>query len=209
MSMKHWNQQIRKRAGLVLGLVALQCMYFPINQNVHGGISTNLPIDLHIPLSPIWAVPYLCGIVWWAGAFIWAASKMDDRRFLHFSLCLSLAMSISYAIYVLFPTYVDRPIVAGEDFRSTLVLFIYGKDRPYNALPSGHTYTTLIISMFWWSWLPKQRGVWVATALIIILSTLLTKQHAILDILSAGILAILCYKISEGILRKTLPRSST
>ncbi|MBN2556415.1 MAG: phosphatase PAP2 family protein [Anaerolineales bacterium] len=206
--MKHWHRQIRKRAGLVLGLIALQCMYFPINQNVQGGVSTVLPIDRHIPLSPIWAVPYLCGIVWWAGAFIWAAAKMDNRRFLHFSLCLSLAMSISYVIYVLFPTYVNRPVITGEDFPGTLVLFIYGKDRAYNALPSGHTYTTLIISIFWYSWLPEQRGLWAAIALIIILSTLLTKQHAVLDILSAGILAFVCYKMSDGILRKALPRSS-
>ena len=196
------NDQVLKRVGILLFLIALQLLYFPINQNMGGGITTYLPIDAHITLSPIWAIPYLLSILWWVGAIIWATIKMEYMRFVHFSLCLSLTIVISYAIYIFFPTYVDRPKIVSQDFLSQLVIFIYGNDRPYNALPSGHTYTTLIISIFWYYWLPKQRYLWIAIAILVILSTLFTKQHAILDLITASILAIICYKISEYLVKK-------
>ncbi len=196
------NNQVLKRVGILLFLIALQLLYFPINQNMQGGITTYLPIDTHITLSPIWAIPYLLSILWWAGALIWAASKMEYIRFVRFSLCLTLTILISYVIYILFPTYVDRPKIVDQDFLSQLVMFIYGNDRPYNALPSGHTYTTLIISIFWYYWLPKQRYLWIIIAIVVVLSTLFTKQHAILDLIAALILAFTCYKISVYLVKK-------
>lgn len=190
-------------------LIGLQLIYFPINQNVQGGITTYLPFDSKIKLAPIWAIPYLLSILWWVGALIWGTFKMDYKRFLHFSLCLSLTISISYAVYILFPTYVVRPKIVEKDFLSQLVVFIYGNDKPYNALPSGHTYTTLIISIFWFNWKPKQRFLWIGIAIIVILSTLFTKQHGILDLLTAAILAFICYGISGYLVKKTLaPRSN-
>ena len=197
------NNQILKRVGILFFLILSQLLYFPINQNMGGGITTYLPIDSYISLSPIWAIPYLLSILWWVGALIWATIKMEYMRFVHFSLCLSLTILISYLVYILFPTYVDRPKIVDQDFLSQLVLFIYGNDRPYNALPSGHTYTTLIISIFWYYWLPKQRYLWIGIAIVVILSTLFTKQHAVLDLITASILVFICYKISEYFIVKT------
>ncbi len=207
--MNKFNNQVLKRVGILLFLIALQLLYFPINQNVQGGITTYLPIDDQITLSPIWAIPYLLSILWWVGAIIWATFKMEYKRYVHFALCLSLTIVISYAVYILFPTYVDRPKIVDQDFLSQLVIFIYGNDKPYNALPSGHTYTTLIISIFWYYWLPKQRYLWIAIAILVILSTLFTKQHAILDLLTASILVFICYKISGYMVKKYLTLTST
>jgi len=200
--MNKFNNQDLKRIGIFIFLILLQLLYFPINQNVQGGITTYLPIDTQITLSPIWAIPYLLSILWWVAALVWAAFKMEYKRFIHLSLCLSITILVSYVIYLLFPTYVDRPKIVAQDFLSQLVVFIYGNDRPYNALPSGHTYTTLIISIFWFYWLPKQRYLWVAIAIVVILSTLFTKQHAILDLITASILAFICYKMSEYLVKK-------
>ena len=202
--MNKFNNQVLTRVGILLFLIFLQLLYFPINQNVQGGITTYIPIDTQIKLSPIWAIPYLLSILWWVGAIIWATFKMEYKRYVHFALCLSLTIIISYAVYLLFPTYVDRPKIVNQDFLSQLVMFIYGNDRPYNALPSGHTYTTLIISIFWYYWFPKQRYLWIAIAVLVILSTLFTKQHAILDLITAAILASICYKISEYSVKKAL-----
>ena len=196
------NNRFLTRVGILLFLIALQLLYFPINQNVQGGITTYIPIDTQIKLSPIWAIPYLLSILWWVGAIIWATFKMEYKRYVHFAFCLSLTIIISYAVYLLFPTYVDRPKIVDQDFLSQLVIFIYGNDRPYNALPSGHTYTTLIISIFWYYWLPKQRYLWIAIAILVILSTLFTKQHAILDLIAASILAFTCYKITGYLVKK-------
>ena len=138
-------------------------------------------------------VPYLLSLPWWIGALIWGAIKMDYPRWRHFSLCLGLTMIISYLVFIFYPTYVDRPLITGQDFLSQLVLMIYGSDQAHNALPSGHTYTTLIISIFWSQWQPKLKPLWIAIAVLVLLSTLFTKQHYLLDLLVAGLLVVGTY----------------
>ncbi len=200
--MKTIPRQARIRVAILFFLTILQLIYFPINRNMAGGITTYLAIDSRIILAPIWAIPYLLSIFWWIAALIWAAIKMEYERFLHFSACLGLTILTSYLIYIIFPTYVERPEIIGGDYLSQLIKFIYGNDQPYNALPSGHTYTTLIITIFWIDWLPKQRILWISIAVIVILSTLFTKQHAVLDLVAAGILTLICYWISAYFFRR-------
>lgn len=194
--------RLYKRISLIAILITLQLLYFPINQFVKGGVSTLLPVDKYINLSPAWAIPYLLSIFWWAGSVVWAAFMMELKQFTRFFACLSLTISLSYIIYLFYPTYVDRPIIAGDDFFTQLILFIYGNDRPYNVLPSNHTYTSLIISIFWAIWFPKWKFLWAMTALVVILSTLFTKQHAVLDLIAAIILALACYKLSGYIIKE-------
>jgi membrane-associated phospholipid phosphatase len=183
-------------------LIALQLLYFPINQVVKGGVSTLLPIDNYIKLTPIWAVPYLLSIYWWVGSIAWAAYKVEFKQFAQFFICLSLAILLSYIIFLVYPTYVTRPQVSGADIFSKLIIFIYGNDRSYNVLPSNHTYTTLIISIFWSRWYPKWRALWIIFAIVVILSTLFTKQHAILDVIAASILVVVCYGLSGFLIPK-------
>lgn len=198
------HSQSLKRAGLLLVLIALLLLYFPINRNVQGGISPVLPIDRRIELAPVWAIPYLLGILWWAWAILWAAAKMDYQQYLQFFICLVLTISVSYSIYLVFPTYIVRPEIETRDFLSQVVAFIYGNDMPHNALPSGHTYLTLIITIFWVNWYPRQRLVWMIIAVLVILSTLFTKQHAILDLVAASVLVWICYLLSGYLLPKVL-----
>jgi len=191
--------QTAKRLAFLVGLLLLMLLYFPINQTVTGGISPDLPLDARIPLWPIWAVPYLLSLPWWIGSLVWWALKMDYPRWRWFSLCLGLTMVISYTFYILYPTYVVRPEVTGQDFFSQLVVFIYGSDQAHNALPSGHTYTTLIIAVFWSQWLPKLKPLWIVITVLVLLSTLFTRQHYLLDLLAAALLVAGTYWLS-GIL---------
>jgi len=196
------DRQRRKRLFFLAGLLTLLTLYFPINQNVTGGITPDLPIDAFIPLWPIWAVPYLLSIPWWIAALTWGALKMDYPRWRQFSLCLGITIVISYLIFIFYPTYVVRPEITGQDFFSQLVLWIYGGDQVHNALPSGHTYTTLIIVIFWSQWLPKLKPLWIGITVLVLLSTLFTKQHYLLDLLAASVLVVTTYFLSGYLLRK-------
>ena len=189
------------RVVILFLLMALLLLYFPINQNVKGGITPDLPLDAKIQLIPIWIIPYLLSILWWIVAIIWATAKMDFGRYLHFSVCLVLTIVVSYLIFLIFPTYVIRPTILGDDFLSQLVAYTYGNDQPYNALPSGHAYTTLIISTFWFSWKPKQRYLWISIVIVVILSTLFTKQHYILDPAASAVVVLITYRISAYLVR--------
>jgi membrane-associated phospholipid phosphatase len=179
----------------LLILFGVQLLYVPINRTIRGGVVLNTPWDASIPLWPIWAVPYLLAIVWWVGSFVWSAWKMEDRLYRAFVVGALAVMLTSYAVYILFPTFVNRPILAGSSWQIDLLRLIYNNDRLHNAFPSGHTYTTLLIVFFWWRWQPRLRWVLGAAALVVLLSTLFTKQHNLPDVLGGIVFAWLGYQV--------------
>ena len=170
-----------KRLPWLLALLAVQFLYFPINRGMQGGVVLDTPWDAYIPLWPIWAIPYLSSILWWQGCFLWATCKMDDKRYRAFIVGTIAVMLTSYVVYILYPTYVVRPVVQGDTWSAGLIRLIYSNDRLNNAFPSGHTYTTMLIVFFWWDWRPRLRWIWAAIAIIILLSTLFTAQHNLPD----------------------------
>lgn len=177
-------------------LFAVQCLYFPINRYVQGGVMLSTPLDAFIPLWPIWAVPYLLSLQWWAIAFIWAALKMPDDLYRAFVVALLGVMLTSYLVYIIYPTYIERPVLAGTDWATELVRLIYSQDRVYNAFPSGHTYFTVLIALFWWDWKLRLRWLWVAITLLVLLSTLFTRQHNLPDLAGGTALAYAGYRLS-------------
>jgi membrane-associated phospholipid phosphatase len=102
---------------------------------------------------------------------------MEDRLFRAFVIGTVAVMLSSYLVYIFYPTYVVRPQVGQEGFLYDLLRYVYGNDRDNNAFPSGHTYTTVLIALFWWRWKPRLWWLWVTIAVIIVLSTLFTAQH--------------------------------
>lgn len=177
---KHWRFD-RARLLWLLIIFCLQALYFPINRTMQGGVILAMPWDAHIPLWPGWAIPYLLSILWWQASFVWAAFQMDDDRFRALVVGATAVMLSSYLVYIAFPTYVERPVVEGSGWTTDLVRFIYGNDRLHNAFPSGHTYLTMLIVFFWWDWKPKLRWLWATIAALVILSTLFTGQHNLVD----------------------------
>lgn len=175
-------RRLSLRAAAVLLALGVNLLYIPINRMLSGGILVELPFDRLIPLWPIWSLPYVLALPWWTAALIWAAIKMDNARFKTFIIATLLMTLSSYAVYILFPTYVERPQLVGDSWDMQLMRLVYGNDRSYCALPSGHTYYTTLIAAFWWSWHPRQRWLWAATVPVIILATLFTRQHNTPDV---------------------------
>lgn len=183
--------------GRVIWLIALfvaQMLYFPINRLVQGGVVLRLPWDSYIPLWPVWVIPYLLSLVWWTSSFIWAAWKMEDRLYLAFVSGAIAVMLASYVVYIFYPTYVERPVVEGQGWLYDVVRVLYSSDRVNNAFPSGHTYNTVIIALFWWRWQPRLRWLWLLIAIIIVLSTLFTGQHHLPDPFGGIVFAWLGYR---------------
>jgi membrane-associated phospholipid phosphatase len=178
---------------LVVLLVA-QSAYVPINRIARGGVVLATPWDAAIPLWPMWVIPYLLGIGWWIAFSIWAALEMDDGLYRAFVAGGLAVMIVSYAVYLLYPTYVQRPTLTGDDWPTRLMRLVYGADRAYNAFPSGHTYNSVFIALFWCRWRPRGKLLWTGLALIVLLSTLFTGQHNLPDLAAGALLAWLGYR---------------
>jgi membrane-associated phospholipid phosphatase len=176
-------------------LFAVQLLYFPINRLVQGGVVLATPWDAHFSLQPVWVIPYLLSLAWWAGCFVWAAWKMEDGLFEAFAVGLIAVMLASYVVYIAYPTYVVRPAPEGNDLLTRAIRALYESDRANNALPSGHTYNTVLIALFWSRWHPRQRWLWLAITVIVLLSTLFTRQHNLPDLAGGIVFAWLGYRL--------------
>ena len=191
-------------------LLLAQFLYFPINKNVQGGVIIKTPWDAFIPLWAVWAVPYLFSLLWWLGSFLWAAWKMEDNLYRAFATGTLAVILFSYVVYILYPTYIERPVIEGNSWTSDLIRFIYSQDRSYNAFPSGHTYTTVLIALFWTRWYPKKRWLWIITTVIVLFSTLFTGQHHLPDLAAGTLLAWAGYRFGLWwVTRKTSPHENT
>src|SRR6185436_4607236 len=62
-------------------LFGIQTLYFPLNRYLQGGTEFKTTLDQYVPLWPIWSVPYSLVTLWWLAAYIWAASRMEDRMY--------------------------------------------------------------------------------------------------------------------------------
>jgi len=136
---------IRHRLPWLLVIYGVQLLYLPINRTMQGGVVLRTPLDAYIPLWPIWAVPYLLSLLWWQGALAWAALRMDERRFRALTIAILAVMLSSYTVYILYPTYVERPSVEGSTWAHDLVRAIYRNDQverhiraKYNFRPPRH-----------------------------------------------------------------------
>lgn len=204
-------QKEKKTAARIFWLLLLfsaQLLYFPINKNVNGGVIISTPLDAHIPVIAIWTLPYLLSLPWWVGSFLWAAWKRDYPSYLAFAVAMLAVFLSSYIIYLMYPTYIERPLLNGENWETNLLRFVYSSDRTYNALPSGHTYTSVLIALFWSKWYPKKRWLWIGITGIVLLSTLFTAQHNLPDLVAGTLLAWAGYRFGNWWVEKDLGRAT-
>ena len=177
------------RVILFIFLLLIILLYFPINQGVAGGKILKSPLDKYIPLLPVFVYPYLIALLWWNICLVWAFCKMDQRRLIGFIVAIIISNLTAYLIYIFFPTHVNRPEFETTSLSGTLLGYVYEFDRPYNAFPSGHTYFTTLIFLFWLEWKPRQKSLWAFITITILASTLFVHQHYVVDVIGGICLA--------------------
>jgi membrane-associated phospholipid phosphatase len=174
---------LKKRILLLFVVCLIQAVYTPTSLFMRGGIEPKLPWDV-FPLEVIWVIPYILCYPLWTAALIWLARKTDEVQFRQSIAGLFFACSLGVSIFLLFPTYVIHPEIPGKDILSKLLLSITIAGGDYDALPSSHIYITTILALLYGEWFPKQKWLWVLIVVVVSLSTLFTKQHYILDVIS-------------------------
>ena len=197
---------VRRIAWLVAVLIAL-VLYFPINRVVSGGTELKLGIDDSIPLWSPAIVPYLLGVLLFIGAPIWAAIYAKPREFKAYAVSIILLSVVSYAIFIVFPTFVTRPEIESGDIFSVAINWLYQNDEVNNAAPSGHTFYTLLAFLYFRRWYPRYQFFWLVLAISIIASTVLTGQHYVLDVVTGLAFGFLGYWAVRIVMEKFHPRS--
>ncbi len=185
-----------KHLGFMLSIPALNVFYLLLNNPYRGVHSLVTDIDRSLPFLSIFILPYSGWYI-----FIFATLTylcLRDRKTYYNALAsINISLIICYLIYFFYQTTVPRPALAGNDFFTQMVTWVYTKDQPFNCFPSIHCLLSyLMMAAINTSKIKNKKNSFIicSIALLIILSTLFVKQHVLLDALAAMLLGDIIYK---------------
>lgn len=164
----------------------------------------HVALDDFIPFNEYFIVPYMMWFLYVAGAILYflLTSKEDFYRICTF---LFSGMTISLIICTFFHNGTDfRPVVdPDKNVWSAMAASLYRTDTPTNVFPSIHVYNSIgtHIAIIRSRAFKNRPWVKAASCLLMVsicLSTMFLKQHSVLDVIGASILAYIIYGIVYG-----------
>lgn len=164
------------------------------------------PMDDTIPFCEYFVLPYL---MWFPFVFfgvLYFVFVSDDRKeYYRLAYMMMFGMTEFLLVSFFYPNMqVLRPYILPRDnFCSDLVKFVYKVDTPTNVLPSMHVYISLAVCVA----LVSCKGVKnarhtrairagvILMTLLIIISTVYIKQHSLVDVIAAYVVATIAYVV--------------
>ena len=160
------------------------------------------PLDDKIPFIEIFIIPYYLWFPFMGVAVLYLFFK-DKDEFYQVMKFLIIGMTIFLVFSTVFPNgQMLRPKVFERDnIFVDLVKGLYKADTPTNIFPSIHVYNTLgvYIAVRASKHLQGKRWIQIGNFLMsasIILSTVFLKQHSIIDMIGAFVIAAPAYYVS-------------
>jgi membrane-associated phospholipid phosphatase len=179
-------------------LVCIQSILYFVSKLLQGNLNLiGNTIDTKIPFVPAFFIPYC---IWYLMIFLipYYLYCKDKDKFVKYVISYVLCSMIGNIVFISYPSTVARPTVTGTDIFSLIARFIYWIDTPTNCFPSLHC----AISMLFILYICESKNTNIITkisvciiSILIMLSTLFTKQHVVVDFISGDILALIVYLI--------------
>ena len=174
-------------------------------------------LDDVIPFCKYAVIPYFAWFPWIPFTLLyilWKAPREDFWR-----LCLPLfgGMTMALLFYAIVPNGLDlRPhYVAGTDIFARTVRWLYRTDTPTNVCPSIHVFNSVTLMLAYYRSrcfdAPARRWMRPVAAVLcvsITLSTMLLKQHSVIDVVAGIVLALALDSLATALQREPLPRRS-
>lgn len=157
-------------------------------------------LDDYIPFVKEMIVPYLFWYLYIAGALIYLGFTAR-KDFYNLACFMFTGMTLCFVIFAIFPNGQNlRPVIKESDIFSRAVQYIYMVDNPTNSAPSMHVLNAIAVHLALTKCAALAGKVWLKvgsfiTMVLIIMSTVMLKQHSILDAMYGVLLSILLYFI--------------
>ena len=174
-----------------------------LNHFIYGGYENfydiSICLDRIIPVVPQWVYIYILTYAFWVISFFLICYENKE------TCCKALSAEmfgkiVCAIIFISFPTFILRPEVEVNNLSTLLLDFIYKADTPDNLFPSMHC----SISYFATRYVLKCKKIpkWykvlsVVMTVLICFSVVFTKQHVVLDIPGALLIAEICSQLSD------------
>jgi len=179
---------------IIIGLILFESIfYFLAKLTFLEPYLLTSSLDNKLPLIPFFIYFY---VFWYLMLFVipYVIYLKKKELFFEYVTVFAVCVLISTVIFFFFPTTLIRGNIEVNNFTTYLLNFIYLTDTPaLNCLPSMHCavcfgfiYYSLKIDLKWY-----YKVIINVLSILIILSTLLIKQHVIWDVFAALILIII------------------
>ncbi len=152
--------------------------------------SLELGVDRAIPEVGTWVFFYLTVYFVYAIPLVY----LDDlRQLAKLDIAQVATMLLCWAIFIAFPVATVRTALPVVDVTSFTLATVRQFDPPWNCFPSTHCTVCTVASLAVWR-TGRKTGLWLlVSTLFICISTLLTKQHYVLDVLAGVVLGSLVW----------------
>lgn len=174
-------------------------LYFPTNHIIiHGHrFFHDTAFDAKIPIIPWFVIPYVgllpyalvCMYVVWSSPY-----KME------FLLSIAIAAWSAGVTWYFFPAGKMRKRRVGLDFFSHMISWIYRHDAGNDKFPSSHVFYAILFSFYFSLALPAWTPLFITIGCFIAISTVLVKQHRVIDIFGGVVWAIAAIMIARIIM---------
>jgi membrane-associated phospholipid phosphatase len=188
-----------------LYFIIMGVLYTYTNETVTAKYFMYIFIDDYIPFVKEMIIPYSIWYLYMIFPFIFFIHNSKED-FYKFSLFMFSGLIIANIIFLVFPNGQNlRPEITGDDILTKTILSIYSTDKPINSAPSVHVINSIIAHIALAKNKTMQKYKWIIRVsfilmISIILSTVMIKQHSILDaflsIFICIVLYIIIYKIN-------------
>lgn len=193
-----WVHTYRHAALFLIFFVILQ-LFNIVEQTVVPRYWVACSLDKNIPFIPVFVIPYVFWFLYVGAGLVYLCLR-DKQTFIPTILLLCSGMAIAVLVYAVFPHGQPlRPAVTGSDPFSVFVRdVIYANDTNTNCCPSIHVLNQLAVhaGICHSRRFRDRRGVKLASLIASVLvcaSTVLIKQHSILDVAAALLLELPLY----------------
>jgi membrane-associated phospholipid phosphatase len=162
-----------------------------------------LPFEHRIPLV-LWAYPFYAAV--YPAILLPLLLARTKRTYWRTQLAVALASLIAFAVFLIAPMAYPRPTVELGGTMSYLLTLEYAIDGPRCTFPSLH------VAIAWLFYLglrveaPRWRLPILLLAVGVTVSTVLVKQHFIVDLMAGGALALLAWALAGRLLPRLLNR---
>ena len=191
-----------KHAGYLLYmigyLIAFQFLEKTVTTNFH---EIHIGLDDKIPFCEYFIVPYLMWFGFVAITIIYFLFQ-DKKGYYKLITFLFTGMTIFLLVSYIYPNghHLRPTTFARDNIFVDLVKMLYEIDTDTNVLPSIHVYNSLgcYIAIRKCPKLRNKKGIQIGSFVLtvsIILATMLLKQHSVIDVVAAMVMARIMYEI--------------
>jgi len=174
---------------LVLFLV--HWCYFLINRFREASFLLTTSVDYYIPYIPLFGLVYISYIPFILLNVWWAYRHLEPTKYSNLIKGMILIHLIGYGFHLGIPATIQRPELQIDGLLNWVVNHIYSYDCPSNQTPSLHVACSVFLA-YGYQFMTEsfvKRTLAYFWAFMICISTLVIKQHYVIDLVTGLVLA--------------------